>query len=248
MRLSGKIAVVTGAGRGLGKAIALRLAEEGAGVAVVDINGETARCVQKEVGERGVRSLSCCADVSNVSQVKSMVLSVVKELGTVDILVNNAGILHTTAIENITEEEWDRLLAVNLKSVFFTSQQVLPYMKRKRYGRIVNISSSAGRMGGYGNGVGYAASKAGIIGLTMSFARKVAEFGVTVNAVAPGTTETEIIQALSEETKQMLKNLIPMKRLGTPKNVADAVAFLASGEADFITGAVIDVNGGLFMG
>jgi 3-oxoacyl-[acyl-carrier protein] reductase len=103
-------------------------------------------------------------------------------------------------------------------------------------------------MGGYGNGVGYAASKAGIIGLTMSFARKVAEFGVTVNAVAPGTTETEIIQALSEETKQMLKNLIPMKRLGTPKNVADAVAFLASGEADFITGAVIDVNGGLFMG
>jgi 3-oxoacyl-[acyl-carrier protein] reductase len=248
MRLSGKVAIVTGGGRGLGKAIAVRLAEEGAGIAVVDINEVTARSVQGELRDHGVKSLSCGADVSNVAEVKSMVLSVVRELGTVDILVNNAGIVHTTAIENITEEEWDRLIAVNLKSVFFASQQVLPYMKRKRYGRIVNISSSAGRMGGYGNGVAYAASKAGIIGLTMSFARKVAEHGVTVNAVAPGTTETEMIQALSEETKRMLKDLIPMKRLGTPKNVADAVAFLASDEADFITGAVIDVNGGLFMG
>jgi NAD(P)-dependent dehydrogenase (short-subunit alcohol dehydrogenase family) len=132
--------------------------------------------------------------------------------------------------------------------VFFASQLVLPYMKKKRMGRIINMSSSAGRMGGYANGVGYAASKGGIIGLTMSFARKVAEYNVTVNAVAPGTTDTEILDAIPEVQKQKLRELIPLKRLGKPKNIADVVTFLASDGAEFITGAVIDVNGGLFMG
>jgi len=248
MNLTGKIAIVTGAGRGLGRAIAHRLAEEGVIPVIADIDPGTAQKVQGELASRSVKSIWVQVDVSDVAQVRSMVDRVIEEYGTIDILVNNAGIVHTTAIEDITEGEWDRLMAVNLKSVFFASQKVLPYMKRKRTGRIINISSSAGRMGGYGNGVGYAASKAGIIGLTMSFARKVAEFNITVNAVAPGTTETEMIQALSDDTKRMLKELIPMKRLGTPKNVADVVAFLASEGADFITGAVIDVNGGLFMG
>lgn len=248
MNLSGKIAIVTGAGRGLGKAIALRLAEEGAIPVVADLDPVTAESVLRELDERGTKTIRVQVDVSKVAQVTSMVDRVIQEFGTIDILVNNAGIVHTTAIEKITEDEWDKLMATNLKSVFFASQSVLPYMKQKRSGRIINISSSAGRMGGYGNGVGYAASKAGIIGLTMSFARKVAEFNITVNAVAPGTTETEMIQALSEDTKRMLKELIPMKRLGKPKNVADVVAFLASEGADFITGAVIDVNGGLFMG
>jgi len=248
MNLSGKIAIVTGAGRGLGKAIALRLAEEGAIPVVADLDPVTSESVLRELDERGTKTIRVQVDVSKVAQVTSMVDRVIQEFGTIDILVNNAGIVHTTAIEKITEDEWDKLMATNLKSVFFASQSVLPYMKQKRSGRIINISSSAGRMGGYGNGVGYAASKAGIIGLTMSFARKVAEFNITVNAVAPGTTETEMIQALSEDTKRMLKELIPMKRLGKPKNVADVVAFLASEGADFITGAVIDVNGGLFMG
>jgi NAD(P)-dependent dehydrogenase (short-subunit alcohol dehydrogenase family) len=243
-----KIAIVTGAGQGIGRSIALALAKKGMVAVIADVNEKTSKEVAQEIEKMGSQTMAVQVDVSDVNAIKGMVNTVVGKFGTVDILVNNAGILHTTAIEDITEEEWDRMMAINLKGVFFASQQVLPYMKNKRWGRIINISSLAGRMGGYGNGVGYAASKAGIIGLTMSFARKVAEYNITVNAVAPGTTETEIIRQLSEERIAKLKELIPMKRLGRPENTADVVAFLASDEAEFITGAVIDVNGGMFTG
>jgi NAD(P)-dependent dehydrogenase (short-subunit alcohol dehydrogenase family) len=248
MSLKGKIAIVTGAGQGLGKAIALSFAVKGAIPVIMDINDKTAAAVCGEITKTGIDALYVKGDVSIIDDLRNMVRTVVKKYGTVDILVNNAGIVHTTPIEDIIEDEWDRMLAVNLKSVFFASQLVLPYMKKKKSGRIVNISSSAGRMGGYANGVGYAASKAGIIGLTMSFARKVAQYSITVNAVAPGPTETEIIEAFSEEQKNGLREMIPLKKLGKPKNIADVVTFLASEEAEFITGAVIDVNGGLFMG
>jgi len=248
MSLEGKIAIVTGAGRGIGKAIALDFAEKGALPVVVDINDKTAASVCDEIKKRGIDTIWIKADVSSVADLKNMVKTVIEKYGTVDVLVNNAGIVHTTSIEDITENEWDRIMTVNLKSVFFASQLVLPYMKKKRMGRIINMSSSAGRMGGYANGVGYAASKGGIIGLTMSFARKVAEYNVTVNAVAPGTTDTEILDAIPEVQKQKLRELIPLKRLGKPKNIADVVTFLASDGAEFVTGAVIDVNGGLFMG
>jgi len=248
MNVKGKIAVVTGGAQGLGKAIALGLADNGAVPVIVDINGEKAAGVRAEINRNGGDALDIAADVSDTGDLRTTVDKVLAKYGRVDVLVNNAGIVHTTVIEDITEEEWDRMMAVNLKSVFFASQMVLPAMKSRKWGRIINMSSSAGRMGGYANGVGYAASKAGIIGLTMSFARKVAEQGVTVNAVAPGTTETEIIKGFPEETKQKLKETIPMKRLGKPKNIADVVVFLASDESEFITGAVIDVNGGLFMG
>ncbi|MCK4802995.1 MAG: 3-oxoacyl-ACP reductase FabG [Spirochaetes bacterium] len=248
MSVEGIVAVVTGAGRGLGKAIVQGFSDKGVIPVVVDINEETAASVCEEIRKQGTDALWIKADVSSCKDLENMVERVVRKYGTVDILVNNAGILHTTAIEDITETEWDRMMAINLKSVFFASQLVLPYMKKKGKGRIINISSLAGRMGGYANGVGYAASKAGIIGLTMSFARKVAPYNITVNAVAPGTTETEIIEAISEEQKQKLRELIPLGRLGKPKNIADIVTFLASYGADFITGAVIDVNGGMFMG
>lgn len=248
MILKDKVAIITGAGQGIGKAIAIEFAKEGAIPVIADINGQAAEDVEREIKSLGVKSLSIRVDVSSVSEIKLLVEKVVKQFGTVDILVNNAGILHSTLIEDITEQEWDKMMNINLKSVFFASQQVLPYMKKQRYGRIINISSLAGRMGGYASGVGYSASKAGIIGLTMGMARRVAEFNITVNAVAPGTTESEIIKQFSAEQQEALIQMIPLKRLGKTRNIADVVTFLASDRADFITGATIDVNGGMFMG
>lgn len=248
MKEGRKVAIITGAGTGIGKAIALSMAQKGIIPVIVDINKDNANKVTEEIASLGIETIGVKADVSNVEQIKEMVEKVIEKFGRIDILVNNAGILHTTSIEDTTEQEWDNMMAINLKSVFFTSQQVFKYMKHNGSGRIINISSLAGRMGGYGNGCGYAATKAGIIGLTMSFARKVAEYNITVNAVAPGTTETDIIKAFSEERLASLRSLVPLKRLGKPENIAEVVAFLASDAAEFITGAVIDVNGGMFMG
>lgn len=246
--LDGKIAIITGAGQGIGRSIAVSLAKKSASVTIADIHFENAQKVAEEIKNTGGKAIPLKTDVSSINNIKRMVEETVKEYGSVDILVNNAGILHKTPIEEITEEEWDRIMAVNLKSVFFATQQVIPYMKAKKAGRIINLSSLAGRMGGYANGVAYSASKAGIIGLTMAVARRVAEYNITVNAVAPGTTETDIIKQLSDEQIESLKQTIPLKRLGRPENIAEVVAFLASDAAEFITGAVIDVNGGMFMG
>lgn len=248
MLIQNKVAIITGAGQGIGKAIALTFANEGGIPVIVDQNGKTALSVESQVKASGGRALAYELDVSNVSGLKTMVEYVVAEFGTVDILVNNAGILHSTKIEDITEQEWDKMMNVNLKSTFFAMQQVLPYMKKQKQGRIINISSLAGRMGGYQNGVAYSASKAGIIGLTMAVARRVAEYNITVNAVAPGTTESEIIKQFSQDQQESLRLLIPLQRLGKPQNIADVVAFLASDKAEFITGATIDINGGMFMG
>lgn len=245
--LKGKVAVVTGAGQGLGKAIAESLAQKGACVVLADIQFDKVKQVAAVIARAGGKALPLEADVSKVADIRRMVQATVDGFGGLDILVNNAGILHQTAIEDITEEEWDRIMAVNLKSVFFSIQQALPFMKVKKGGRIISISSLAGRMGGYANGVAYSASKAGIIGLTRAVARRVADFGITVNALAPGTTETDIIKGLSPGQIDMLKQTIPLKRLGRPDNVSELVAFLCSEAADFITGAVIDVNGGIYM-
>lgn len=248
MLIQDKVAIVTGAGQGIGKAIVLTFAKEGGIVVIVDANAQTAREVELEVVAAGGRALSFALDVSDVGGLKVMVEHVVDQFGTVDILVNNAGILHSTKIEDITEHEWDRMMNVNLKSAFFASQQVLPHMKKQKQGRIINMASLAGRMGGYANGVAYSASKAGMIGLTMAIARRVAEFNITVNAVAPGTTESDIIKQFSSEQQESLRKLIPLQRLGKTQNIADVVAFLASDKAEFITGATIDINGGMFMG
>jgi NAD(P)-dependent dehydrogenase (short-subunit alcohol dehydrogenase family) len=248
VNVKGKVAIVTGGGQGIGRAIVHALAKEGIVTAIVDINEQTAKEVLNEVKVRGQEAISIRADVSNVSDIKKMVKEVGERYGAIDILVNNAGILQTTAIDDISEQEWNRLIAVNLNSVFFASQQVLPFMREKKWGRIINMSSLAGRMGSYGGGVGYATTKAGIIGLTMCFARQVAQYNITVNAVAPGTTETDIIKKIPDEKIAALKALIPLGRLGKPENSADVVAFLASDKAEYITGAVIDVNGGIFMG
>ena len=248
MSLEGNIAIVTGAGQGIGKAIAFMLASKGAIPVIVDIDENKAKQVVEELKNTGKESLAIKIDVSSVEEIKSMVHSVIDIYGKVDILVNNVAMLHSTAIKDITEPEWDRIMAVNLKSVFFISQQVLPNMEKNGYGRIINISSNAGRMGGYENGLAYSASKAAVIGLTYGMARRVAETGITVNVVAPGPTETNILKQLGPEKKRSLEAIIPMSRLGKPEEIAYVVAFLAGKEASYITGAVIDVNGGLFMG
>jgi len=247
MRFSGKTAIITGAGQGIGREIAVTLAQRGASVIVCDINENKAAGTAGEINRNGYKAGYIGADVSKIADIKRMVEKTVETFGGVDILVNNAGILSVSSVADTTEEEWDAVMAVNLKGAFFAMKEVAPYME-KNGGRIINISSLAGRMGGYANGPAYAASKAGLIGMTMCAARKLAPLGITVNAVAPGTTQTDIISGLSEERINSLKQSIPMNRLGQPEDVAETVAFLASDGAKFITGAVIDVNGGMFMG
>ncbi len=243
-----RVAIVTGAGQGIGQACADRLAAIGLVVVAADISPDAAETTAARLRSQGHESISLGFDVSDVPAGTAAVAAVAKKFGRIDVLVNNAGILHTTAIAAITEPEWDRILAVNLKGAFFLSQQVLPHMQARRWGRIINVSSVAGRMGGYGSGLAYSASKAGLIGLTMGMARHVAEFGVTVNAVAPGTTRSPIVAQFSAEQLEELRQRVPLKRLGEPKDTAALVGFLASEEAGFITGAVVDVSGGMFMG
>ena len=187
-------------------------------------------------------------DVSSAEDISRAVKAAAEKLGGVDILVNNAGILHNSSIPDTTEKEWDTVMAVNLKSVFFMVQQCLPYLKESKYPRIVNISSLAGRMGGFETGLAYSASKGGIIALTMGLARQLSPFKINVNAVCPGTTETPITKAFTPEAMERLLTRIPLGRLGKPEDMAAAVAFLASDDAAFITGLLMDVNGGMYMG
>jgi 3-oxoacyl-[acyl-carrier protein] reductase len=243
-----RVAMVTGAAQGIGQACAEHLARTGLLIVAADISAEGAEATAAGLRRQGHASVSLAFDVADVPTLTEAVAAVAREFGRVDVLVNNAGILHTTAIAAITEAEWDRILAVNLKGAFFLSQQVLPHMQARGWGRIVNVASVAGRMGGYGSGLAYSASKAGLIGLTMGMARHVAEFGITVNAVAPGTTRSPIVAQFSSEQLEALRQRIPVRRLGEPKDTAAVVGFLASDEAGFITGAVVDVNGGMFMG
>ena len=249
MLFNGEVAVVTGAAQGIGKAIAEELCVNGAKVAIVDINEEKGKKCAESIslatgGE--VRFFKC--NVMYAEEITKCIEKIVEQFGRIDILVNNAGILHTTPIEDITEDEWDRIMAINLKSAFFMSQQVLPHMKKIGKGSIVNISSLAGRMGGYANGLGYTASKAGIIGLTYGFANRLAKYNINVNALAPGTTKTDILNDIPEDKLNELKLSIPLGRFGLPDEIAKAAVFLASSKASFITGAVLDINGGMFLG
>lgn len=248
---SGKCAIVTGAAKGIGFKTAATLAERGAGVMICDIDAHAAAEASAAINKNGGKSAFIAADVSKSGDLEQMIQTTVSVFGGIDILINNAGILTASSVEQTTEQEWDQIMAVNLKGAFFAMQKALPHMGKnagKENGRIINIASLAGRMGGYQNSPAYAASKAGLIGVTMCAARRLAPLGITVNAVAPGTTQTDIISAFTEEKINSLKAAVPLGRLGQPGDVAEAVAFLASEGAKFITGAVIDVNGGAFMG
>lgn len=242
-----KIALVTGAGRGIGRQIALKLAEQGITV-IVNYNGseEAAESVVNKITESGGRAKAIKCNVSDYKETEEMIASIVKEFGRLDILVNNAGITADNLMVRMTEEDFDKVININLKGAFNTIKHVNRQMIKQRYGRIVNISSVVGVTGNAGQ-ANYAASKAGIIGLTKSAARELASRNVTVNAVAPGFIQTEMTDKLPENVKEQMQSQIPLKRLGTTEDIAAAVSFLISEDASYITGQVIEVNGGMNM-
>ncbi len=246
MRLKGKVALVTGAAQGIGKAVALLLARNGADVIVSDINLEKAEEAAKEIESIGSRAMAVKMDVANLTDVEQRVGTILEKFGKIDILVNNAGITRDKLILRMTEEDWDLVLNVNLKGTFNCTKAVIRHMAKQRSGKIVSIASVVGEMGNAGQ-VNYSASKAGVIGLTKTLAREFAQRGINVNAIAPGYIETPMTEVLAEKVKEELKHLIPMERLGKPEDVAEAVLFLVSEESNYITGHILNVNGGIYM-
>jgi 3-oxoacyl-[acyl-carrier protein] reductase len=245
--LKGKTAVVTGASRGIGRAIAIKLAKLGANVVVNYRKSEDAVLdVVKEIEALGVKALAVKADISSYSDVEIMMKKCIEKFGSIDILVNNAGITKDGLLMRMKEEDFDSVIDINLKGAFNCTKHVSAIMLRQRSGRVINISSVTGITGNAGQ-VNYSSAKAGIIGMTKSVAREFASRGVTCNAVAPGFIQTDMTNALPVKVKDTLMNTIPLKRLGTPEDVANVVAFLASEEASYITGQVINVDGGMVM-
>jgi 3-oxoacyl-[acyl-carrier protein] reductase len=245
--ITGRVALVTGASQGIGRACALALAEGGALIALAARNEEKLAGVAKEIADKGGHAATFRMDVSNEADVKSAVKAVIERFGKIEILVNNAGVTKDTLLMRMKKEEWDSVIQTNLSGAFYTTQSVIGSMLRPRWGRIINITSVFGQTGQAGQ-ANYAASKAGLIGFTMAIAREVASRNITVNAVAPGYIETAMTEALPPELKSKVNEAIPLGRAGTDMEVAHAVRFLASEEASYITGHVLKVNGGMLMG
>ncbi len=278
-RLDGKVALVTGGARGIGKAIAIRLAEEGADVAInyqstkqhaedvsklinqigtmdeleklsmtidqIDTK-EYASQISQSIDSIGRHSYTCQANISDPGQVDTMIKNVTENLGKIDILVNNAGIVRDKSFVKMTHDMWNEVLSVNLDGAFYCTKAVIGQMLERKYGRIVNISSVIGRMGNRGQ-ANYAASKAGMIGLTQSLAKEFANKGITVNAIAPGFIETDMLKGIPKNIMDTIISQIPLGRLGKPEEIAGAVTYLCSEDGNYITGQVIDVNGGLYI-
>jgi 3-oxoacyl-[acyl-carrier protein] reductase len=242
MRLQDRVAIVTGGARGIGRAIGKAFAEEGARVILTDIDAAAL-----EAAGQDMAALAIVTDVADEDSVRAMVERVVRRYSRIDILVNNAGICPLTPFASTSRAEWDRVMAINLTGAFLCSQAVLPAMTHAGHGRIINISSVAGKMGGVTVGVHYAASKAGLIGLTWSLARLYARFGITANAIAPVTVETDLTREWPGQVLDQIRQSIPLGRLARASDVAAAAVFIASEDAGFITGQVLDVNGGFLM-
>jgi len=239
--LDDQIALVTGAFQGIGRNVAESLAGAGARVVLADVQEWT-----DEISDLGMGMYGVKLDVTDAAEIKSVIGKVVKQFGQIDVLVNNAGILRDGLLLRMKEEDWRRVLSTNLDGVFLVTKEVLPKMMRKRYGRIINISSVVGQMGNPGQ-ANYVASKAGVIGFTKAVAREVASRNITVNAVAPGYVATSMTEELSEKAQEELLKMVPLGRIGSVYDVANGVRFLASKEAGYITGHVLNINGGMYM-
>ena len=248
MKFKDRVAVITGSGQGIGKEIAQRLAAEGASVIISDINLQTARETANEI-ERSLKTQvsSVQTDVKRIEDIYNLVEFAMRNFGKIDILVNNAGIAYLTKVEDISQEEWDEVLNVNLRGLFFCCQAVTPFMKKNRQGTILNMASIAGKTGGIAVGAHYSASKAGVICLTKVFAKELAPFGVTVNAIAPGPVETAMTEAFPPKAREDLRKSCPLSRFADARDVAEAAVFLLSDGARHITGEILDVNGGMLM-
>jgi len=246
MDLKGKTAIVTGAAQGIGKVIALGLAKCGADIAVSDINEDSLSSAVKEIEALGRKAIAVKMDVSSLKDCEDMVKKTIDAFGKVDILINNAGITRDTVLLRMKEEQWDQVIQVNLKGTFNCTKAVIRSMFKQKSGKIINISSVTGAMGNAGQ-ANYSASKAAVMGFTKSIAREYAHCGITVNAVAPGFIKTAMTDAIPEKDRDAMISIIPAKRLGLPEDVADTVCFLASDMANYITGQVIHINGGMYM-
>ena len=246
--LSEKVAIVTGAGGGMGRAIALRLASGGAKIFANDLSLDAARSTVAQLDECGHEAIAAAGDVSCSGDVKRMVDSALERFGAIHVLVNNAGVLRPTRVVDIEEDEWDLVIRVNLKGTYLCSRAVLPAMQRQGWGRIVNLSSSAGRSTSTVGGAHYTASKAGMLGFTRHLAREMGRDGITVNAVCPGLIDTDMVRStITPEQADAYAERFPVNRLGEPREVAELVAFLATDRASYINGASLDINGGALM-
>lgn len=246
MNLSNRAAIVTGSGQGIGKEIALMLAGYGAAVVISDVNPTTAQETAAEIQAKNGKSIAIPANVTVAGEVTKLVEQTIATFGHIDILVNNAGITRDGLLMRLSESDWDLVLNINLKGAFICTQAVIRHMMKQRWGRIVNIASIVGRVGNAGQ-ANYSASKAGLIGLTKTTAREVATRGITVNAIAPGFIDTEMTKKLPDNAKQEFLRQIPIGAAGSPRDVAYAVCFFASEEAHYITGQVLNVDGGMVM-
>lgn len=240
-KLKDKVALVTGSAQGIGKAIAVAMAKEGAKVIISDINLELAEQTAKEVGGTAIKF-----NVADLPEVEAAVKQSIEKFGRIDILVNNAGITKDNLLLRMKKEDWDLVLSINLTGVFNLCKAISPLMMKARSGKIINIASIVGEMGNAGQ-ANYAASKAGVIGLTKTLARELSSRNITVNAIAPGFIQTAMTDKLPDEIKKQMAAQIPLGKLGLPEDVAAAAVFLASPDADYITGQVINVNGGMYM-
>lgn len=248
IQLTGKVAIVTGSARGIGKAIAEKLAMAGAYVVIADIEFDLAKQTAENIqASCGHAALAVRVNVTDLSDVRDMVSQTVERFSRLDILVNNAGVQSYVNFEDMTLDEWKRVLDINLNSMFLCSKEVSTVMSSQRSGRIINLSSMSARTGGQASPPNYTTSKAGVIGITKALARSLGPKGITVNALAPGIIDTDMIAHWSDELRTDWKGRIPLNRLGTPEDVANAVVFLASDLASYITGVVLDINGGYVM-
>ena len=244
MSMEGRVAIVTGAAKGIGRSVARTLAREGADIVIVDINLQGAQQVADEIQASGRKTLAMKVDISCKQDVLDAVEATIQTFARIDILVNNAGIAEPETVEDLSEADWDRTININLKGPFLFSQAVIPQMKKQGGGRIVNISSIAGKIGGICAGPAYAASKAGVMCLTKSFSKALAKFNILVNSVSPGQIDTDLNKLFPEDMNKIFMEAIPLGHYGQPEDIAEAVAFLCSDKARWITGEIFNVDGG----